>query len=294
MKATVHNYENVIIGSTLEALIYAYITGFPVFFAGSRCPKEFEHFEPDFCFPNMKNNIITKNTSNGVIQLGINQEELWSKLMFFLSLAGQIPITEEPSSFRYDDGMLRIVMGPKTVIKIQPKTIHLFDDINITGLPSSKSDGVYTAYDWLLFNSLYPHDLDIIYTDDNPINELHFVQASLENRFKDGCLVSYFKTQKEMERELTEFAIKLKLKDIFKEYKLKGKANGVYHMNKSIQRYKQVQYTFLHREIEKPINVHQDFDNVKFCGYNVESLMKQFQINTKIDKLWKSIQDTDI
>lgn len=292
MKATVHNYEDVIIGSTLEALIYSYITGFPVFFAGSRCPKTVEHFEPDFCFPLFEHKVIEKKTNNGTISVGINKEDLWQRLFFTLSLGGLIPITEIPSSFRLDDEHIRIVIDSNKLIKIKPKNIYLFDDLNVAGLPPSKvGKGGFTVYDWLFFNSMYPHNYDIIYTDDNPINELHFIQPTSDIRFKDGCLVSYFKTQKEMERELTEFAISLKMKDIFKQYDIKGKANGVYHMNKSIQRYKKVRHTFIDREVVKPFNIYQDFDNVKFCGYDVKSLVSMMQPNKKLDDIWKKTQN---
>ncbi len=292
MKSTVHKYDNVILGSTIEALMYAYITGYPVFFAGSRCPKDFEHFEPAFTFPNMPHLLQTKNTTKGIIEQGINKEKLWSNLMFYLSLAGQIPITEEASSFRIDDGSFRIVLSERYMINVEPKTIHLFDDLNVTGLPLSKQVGVYTVYDWLIFNSIYKHELDIIYSNDNPINEIHFLEPTNNNRLKDGCLVSYYKTQKEMETEHTEYAIKFKLKDLFKEYGLKGKANGVYHYDKKTQRYKQVQYTFIQREVEKPKNVYSDFDNIKFCDYTIESLSQQIASNPRVDYLWNTIQKT--
>jgi len=95
-----------------------------------------------------------------------------------------------------------------------------------------------------------------------------------------------------MHEELTQFALIFKLKDIFKKYNIKGKANGVYHMNKSIQRYKQVHYQIVASDVEHPRNVYDSIDNITFCDYTIESLVNQLTHNPKVDYIWKNLLST--
>lgn len=293
MKNVVYKYDTVIVGSSLDALAYAYITKYPVFFAGLRCPFEFEHFGPDFYFPNEDKVLRTINSNLGQIQVGINKLDLWNKLLFFLSFAGQIPITGEPNSFRIDNGTLRINSNNRLLV-IEPQKILLFDDLKVEGLGAPKQKiGGYTSYDYVEFNSMYPHEYQhIIDKDSNLISEIWFVDPLYNLRFKDGFLISKFKNKKELERDLAEYNIKFRLKDIFKKYGLKGKANGFHHIHKHIQRYKQVAYTLRERIIVEPKNVYEDVDNIFSMSYDIESLMKDYKPNPQVDKLWKSAKIT--
>lgn len=288
MRNTVHKYDTVIVGSSLEALLYAYITKYPVFFAGLRCPFEFEHFEPAFSFPNEPVVIRTINSNTGPIEVGNNKLELWNKLLFFLSFAGQIPITGEPNSLRIDNGTLRINSNNR-LITIEPQKILLFDDLNVQGLGAAKQKiGNYISYDYVEFNSMYPHHYEVIKDNDsNLISEIWFVNPPIDVRFKDGFLISKFKKKKELERDLAEYNIKFRLKDIFKKYDLKGKANGFHHIHKHIQRYKQVRYTLKERIIIEPKNIYEDIDNIFYMSYDVQSIMNEFQPNPQVDRLWK-------
>ncbi len=293
MKNVVYKYDTVIVGSSLDALAYAYITKYPVFFAGLRCPFEFEHFGPDFYFPNEDKVLRTINSNLGQIQVGINKLDLWNKLLFFLSFAGQIPITGEPNSFRIDNGTLRINSNNRLLV-IEPQKILLFDDLKVEGLGAPKQKiGGYTSYDYVEFNSMYPHEYQhIIDKDSNLISEIWFVDPLYNLRFKDGFLISNFKNKKELERDLAEYNIKFRLKDIFKKYGLKGKANGFHHIHKHIQRYKQVSYTLCERIIVEPRNTYEDVDNIFSMSYDIESLMNDYKPNPQVDKLWKSAKIT--
>jgi len=288
MKDTVHKYENIIIGSTLEALMYSYMTNYPLFFAGSRRPKEFEYLEPALAFHLLKSDIKTIRSTEGSFEVGERKDIFWDNLMMCLSCVGLVPITQEVS-VRYDGEIVRIVKDNR-LIKIKPKTIHLFDDLGVEGLMTPKETrGKFSSYEWMVFNSLYPHEYDLITSDESPIQELWFVDARDKNRMKDGCIVSHFDSVQQMHEELTQFALIFKLKDLFKKYGIKGKANGVYHMNKSIQRYKQVQYTIVDNEVSAPKNIYESIDNIVFHDYTIDSLVNQISPNPKVDYIWKNL-----
>jgi hypothetical protein len=291
MKNTVHKYENVIVGSSLEALLYSYITKYPVFFAGLKCPFEFEHFEPAFSFSLIQHTTKKIYSNFGEIEVGINKLELWNNLFFLLSMAGQIPIAREPNSMRIDNGTLRINSNNKLIV-VEPKNILLFDDLDVEGLGYPKEKvGNYVAYDFIEFNSMYPHPYEYIKDDtNNIISKLWFLEPTNNIRFKDGCLVSYFKKKKQMEQELADYNLKFRLKDIFKEYGLKGKANGFHHVHKHIQRYKQVRYTFGERIIVEPKNVYESVDNISYMSYDVPQLISNYSPNYMVDRLWNQLK----
>ena len=286
MKKAVHKYDTIIIGSTLESLLYSYITKYPIFFAGLKCPFQFEHFGPDFSFPLLKTESKKLFTNFGELEVGTNKLELWNKLFFCLSLAGQIPISKVPLSLRIDNGTLRINCINRLII-VEPKKILLMDDYKVEGLGNPKQRiGNYVAYDLVQFNSMYPHSYDLIKdTKNNIISELWFLPPYDIKRFKDGCLVSYFKKKKEMEQDLADYNLKFRLKDIFKEYKIKGKANGFHHVHKDLQRYKQVRYTFEDRIIIEPKNIYEDVDNIFNVSYNVENILNDLKTNYIVDDL---------
>lgn len=289
MKSTVHKYDNIIIGSTLEALIYSYTTNYPVFFAGSRCPKEFEYFEPAMAiFPFEELTTKTIQTNDFIYEVGNSKLPLWENLIFCLSMAGLVPLADNASSIRFDsDGTIRLIYNNRS-ITIEAKQVYLFDGLGVSGLGAEKPVGNYKVYDWLFFNSLYPNPYDILKTEYDVASELWFLEPTNAKRFKDGCIISEFPTEKKMHENLTEYNIKFILKDLFKKYDIKGKANGVHHIDKVTQRYKQVQYTQIHREVSPPIYLFEEIDNIKVLDYNLEQLKDWLQPNPKVDKIWKN------
>ena len=60
-------------------------------------------------------------------------------------------------------------------------------------------------------------------------------------------------------------------------------------MNKSIQRYKQVQYTIVDNEVSAPKNIYESIDNIIFHDYTIDSLVNQISPNPKVDYIWKNL-----
>jgi len=268
--------------------MYSYMTNYPIFFAGSRRPKEFDYLEPAFPFHLLKSEIKTIRSTAGSFEVGERMDIFWDNLMICLSYIGLAPITQK-ASIRYDGEIVRIIKDNR-LIKIKPKTIHLFDDLGVEGLmPPITTRGKFYSYEWMIFNSIYPHEYDLIITDESPIQQLWFLDARDKKRMKDGCIVSHFDSMEEMHQDLTQFALNFKLKDIFKQYGIKGKANGVYHMNKSIQRYKQVQYQIVDSDLELPKNIYESIDNIIFHDYTIYSLVNELSPNSKVDDIWKNL-----
>jgi len=95
-------YEKLVIGSSLEALLYCYLNNTPFVYVELERPNRFSYFNPDvdlFVF-GLKN--ITTSLSAGCSSanklIGISKDILWEKLYFYLTLGGLNPIADKASS----------------------------------------------------------------------------------------------------------------------------------------------------------------------------------------------------
>ncbi len=100
----VFEYENVVIGSSLKAVLYAYTHNYPIFFSEQRRPFRFDYFAPDVDLSALKMPTCQKSltTFEGVKVLGQAKELLWERLLFLLSLDGKVPLSTLCQSMRYD------------------------------------------------------------------------------------------------------------------------------------------------------------------------------------------------
>ena len=133
MKNVIHNYDTVVLGATLEALLYAYLHGLPLFYSVAKRPFDFETLEIDDNFwgsLNHENVTTTIKTNNGDVVLGSSKQAVWDKLFFLLAFCGLIPCTNV-QSLRLDDDLIKISTHNNKLIKIKPKNIILFDDEDI-------------------------------------------------------------------------------------------------------------------------------------------------------------------
>ena len=269
MKKEVFKYDKIVLGATLEGLMYAYLHGLPVFYCVSKMPTEFETLEVNdlkWDFINHDNNTRTIKTPEKEIIVGSSKQIVWSKLAFMLSATGLMPITN-PQAVRIDDDLVKITTEYNRVIRIEAKEILLFDDEGIegVGIPHKRNSG-RTVYDWVRFRALDRSvDFDLIETEYDYVNKLWILQSN-DGLFKyDGCLVSYTANYPEVQNELTDYILRFTLKSIFKKYNIKGRMNGIDNrFGKGTQKYLNVKYDFLHRQVikTKP-HLYNDHDNIK-------------------------------
>ena len=265
MKKEIHKYDKIVIGSTLEGLLYAYLHGLPLFYSVAKVPTEFEALEVDDNFwgaLDHENIPRTIKTSEGELTIGSSKLEVWNKLFFSLSMSGLLPCTNI-QTLRIDDELVKITTQNNRLIKLQPKEILLFDDEGVEGLARAyKMNKRLIVYDWMIFHFLMMNfDFTMVQTEWDYGNKLWFLQAG-GNRPADGCLISYVSGQTELQNDLTDYILRFTLKSIFTKYNMKGQNNG-YRPN-GVKNYRPIKYEFIDRQVvkEKP-HLYHDWDNVK-------------------------------
>jgi len=269
MKKEVHNYDKIVLGATLEGLVYAYLHGLPVFYSIPKKPIEFETLEPDsfrWDFINHQNVTSIIKTPEKEFLVGSSKELVWNKLAFMLSFQGLMPCTN-PQSVRIDEDCIKITTENNKLIRIKPKEILLFDDEGIDGLGIPyKSYEERIVYDWVSFSNFSSNvNFNLITTEYDFCNKIWFLPAADKRAKYDGCLVSYCSNMAEVENELTDYTLRFTLRNVFKNYNIKGCFNGIDNRyGTAKQKYLSVKTKFIHRDIVKTKpNLYHDYDNIK-------------------------------
>ena len=279
MKGTIHKHKKIIIGATLESLLYALYTKIPVFYVVPKVPTVFDSLTvgQDYRFLHVFPELHELDTNKGTILTRPQKEMLWGRLVFVLSIRGLLPATNL-QSIRIDDGLVKLSTENSRLIKIEAEEILVFDDQGVEGLPDPiVVNDKYIVKDFVQFNKLKFMDksYDVIYTDYDYVNQIWFLPPSNEKRAKDGCLISYCHSLRDVQDGLTDYNIKFILKEQFEKYNMKGCENG-FHKS-GTQKYRPVLYSFVSRVIEKEKpNVFRDTDNIKFMSLTADEVIGMF------------------
>lgn len=251
------NLGNVVIGSSLEALLYAYYNKYKVIFTKRQVPDQFDEYV-DF-------------------GLGPTADSVWNKYMFLLTLAGYVPFSDTVKHIQYVDlNTLKIVTHEESVVYIKYDNLYVFDDKQFLDLPVSlktTSDRVRIV-DWFRVETGAIHEHNFVQNKTNFMNQVIFFRNKINKSLKrkDVCVVSYCK--KDKIEEYPEHLVKIKTEqlmcDLGIETATKHKVSiSIDHRIREI------------KEFGK--NVYEDFDNVKFIYDDARFIYQTNQRRRKID-----------
>lgn len=112
--------NNIVIGATLEAVLFSYYNKYKLLYAKNTQPLPFDSID-DF-------------------GLGNNKKYIWDKYIYLLSMAGYIPFENKIKHIRYVDANSLVAISNKDgVYDINYEKLHVFDDSNFLDLPLSIS-----------------------------------------------------------------------------------------------------------------------------------------------------------
>ena len=188
----VYEYKNIVVGSSLEAVTFAFNNRYPIFFSDIDRPFRFDFLEHnvDLSFLKLSLEPKTLATFNGAKKIGVPKELLWERLIFLLSLSGLAPVANICKSIRGGDGKLTCFNEYSKIAEIRYETKHDFT--------TSKKNGKLICYDWVAFNSGGKHEIDYIKTNDEFVKEIWFYSSDRicgNTKVKDACAVSYIEKE---------------------------------------------------------------------------------------------------
>ena len=227
-------YENIVIGSSLTALLFALKNDYPVFFAEERRPFRFDYLEPqtNLAFLKIPGRPTKSLTTLGEEKLiGAPKELLWERLLFLMSLRGRVPLSNLSHSIRYDGD--RVVCSNKygKIMEFLFDNCYYFGDDNSTGFieKTNLDEEAYLCYDYIAFNSGGKHEIDLIHTNDDFVSEIWFYSSDRidgNTPVRDACAVSKLTESQLQDFDYSETMARFKVLKIMKDNGMRGKQNG--------------------------------------------------------------------
>ena len=273
-------YDEIVIGSNLLAILFAFNNKMPIFFTRPSRPFRFDCFDPcwDFSYLNFKNEPHKINTHKGEILAGSPKELLWEKLLFILSLAGQAPLSDLCENIRYNGQTLICSNEYSKIAEIKFETCHYFGDESCDGLISKKpvADPLYTCYDWIAFNRGGKHEIDLIETTDDFVSKIWFYPTDRidgNSPVKDACIVSRLTEQQLLDFDYSQTMARFKMVAEMESRGMKGTFNGL--SPTGTPKYYKFRTTSIHRERRaQSQSTLSSSENIKVAEENEENLIQ--------------------
>jgi hypothetical protein len=270
------NYEKIIIGSNLDALLYCFLNNLPFVYVNIDPPHRFDHFKPeqDLSFFGLENksHTLASPTSNKVI--GSYKDILWEKLYFYLTLSGLNPVADKASSIKVGDKELKVFTHKARMAKINFEELIIFTDEGVSGLPTPTQlpEKKYKVYDWFDVRSGMKHHHDYIEDDTEFVSEILFYPTDRVDGnqvYKDAVSISYL-TEKQLNSfDYSDINARFKTLKMMKGAGIRGARNGRDMLNKSRYKYYAVRIENSIREIQSlGKTLYDSTDTIKF---NVDS-----------------------
>ena len=202
MRNHIYHCEHLVIGSELDALVYAY-----------------------------KNNLpLIQNTLNPPLIFEQNKLNKWNRYTICLSLAGKLPITKEIESIRIDEDLLTIGLHRGRPIKYKFEQLTIFDDQNISGIVLGKKQNKKKIIDWFDVKSGMNHKINKIETESDFVKEITFyptvrLSGFHENK-KDLVAISIFDEKQLHDVEYSDSYVRLKVMNLMKQNGIQGNSHG--------------------------------------------------------------------
>ncbi len=247
-------FENIVIGSSLSALLFAIKNDYPLFFAEERRPFRFDYLEPETNLAFLKIPVRPRKsltTLGKEKSIGVPKELLWERLLFLMSLKGNVPLSNLCHNIRYDGERVVCSNEYSKIMEFRFDKCHYFGDKNSIGFieKTNLDEETYICYDHIAFNSGGKHEIDFIYTGDDFVSEIWFYSSDRidgNTPVRDACTVSKLTESQLLDFDYSETMARFKALKIMKDNGMRGKQNG--YTKKGTPRHYDFRTTSIRRE----------------------------------------------
>jgi len=225
-------YDEIVVGSSLRALLFAAERDIPVFFTEPEKPFEFDFFAPsvDLSSWGLHNEPQLWTTPDGELATGQSKIALWEHLLFVLGLKGLMPFSDLCSSIRLDENTLTGFSDYAKLRSVDFGTCHYFDEhATYNLLPCENTKRNYIVYDRIAFSRGGKHHLDLIESEDLFCSKIWFYPTPRidgKNPVKDACAVSILSDDQIGDFDFSETMARLITLQKMKDLGLRGPKNG--------------------------------------------------------------------
>lgn len=227
-------YDSVIVGGSLESLLYSFVTETPIIIKEPLIPFELEKVTAlqDYKFLGYEG------------ARDIYKSELWDRITFLLSMSGMILMPNIIKNIRNENKSFVITTVDNSRIKISYNKKINFDKI---------SNANFNVYDWFHVRSGAVHSHSLIEDRKSKfVNKLFFYPSrriGLNRNKKDVVAFSKIKKADMEIYETSESYARLKVLKMMKDNGIRGTANG--YNKRGLQLHYAVKIEHSHRDIIK-------------------------------------------
>ena len=226
-------HENVVVGSSLSAVIFAYLRSYPLFFTTPHPPLRFDYFDArlDFTALGLINPDSKLTTFKETMEVGASKLLLWERIIYLLSLRGLLPLSDLCVNIRDDGEKVVCTDEYSKIYEFNFNTCHYFGDsgaFNIATL-SAEHKTEYICYDYIAFHKGGKHDIDYIHTFDDFVSEIWFYSSERidgNTGVKDACVVSRLTKEQLADPNYSETMARFKMEKVIKDKGMRGPING--------------------------------------------------------------------
>jgi hypothetical protein len=288
-----YEYDKIVIGSSVSALLYSYFNNIPAIFTNIEKPKFFERFSLNVDF-----NHLGLNTADSNQTIGIPKYHIWGRLVYLLSYAGLLPLSDKAISIRLEDeSILRVATEYSRFAKFKFNELLVFNDDNFHGI-KSKNSNLYEVLDWMNVRSGTTHRFDRIENTSNFVKCVHFYPSDRidgAHNKKDLVAVSHLTEEQLADFNYSDTYARFVVEDLMKKNGIKGRRNGRDTNNPNLYRYYSIKVETAKREINNIKHLTSPSENVIIMRSTDEELLQQYSgtNNQYIQKLLKYFINAD-
>ena len=223
--------DEIVIGSSLEAVMFAFNEQLPIFYSKSAKPFRFDYLSPDIDLSYLKieKSRTSLKTTDGERTVGLAKTSLWERLVFIMSLNGQMPLSNLCTSIRFDGESFIFSDEYARLIDVEFNKCYYFGDDACVDFVSDVDTSNFICYDWVAFNRGGKHEIDYIKTNDDFVSEIWFYSSDRidgKTEVKDACAVSYLLKEQLADFNYSETMARFKLVHEMESRGMKGRFNG--------------------------------------------------------------------
>ena len=246
--------KEIVVGSSLAAILYAFNNNLLLFYSIPRRPFRFDYFPEEVDLSSLKLSVepTTLTTFDEEKVIGVPKALLWERLLFIMSLNGQIPLGNMCESMRFTGDSLIFSDEYAKLIEVKFDKCHYFGDSGCSDfLKEDVDDPAYICYDWIAFNRGGKHEIDYLSTVDDFVKEVWFYPSDRidgNTQVKDACVVSHLTRTQLEDFNYSETTARFKLVHEMEARGMKGLFNG-FGPNGKPKHYK-FRTTYISRRVE--------------------------------------------
>ena len=215
MKRHIYEYDEVVIGSNLSAILYAYVEQKPLLFKEYNPPFFYEYFDVDVPLENLflSNKEDFLKTPQGEVKVGASKLEVYNRLLFILSLSGLIPLSDKIQNIRIEENnSLKISTERNRTVNVKYNKLRIFEPHLVSGIDQKCTTSRKKLVQDRIKYYAKEHPFDMILCEDDFINEIHFYKKV---RTKECLVVSRLLKSELSDFDFSVIPLKYKLKHIF-------------------------------------------------------------------------------